>query len=304
MRLINDKEEKSELSEHGFVAIASQSVFSALGLLTALFAPLPMIAAHLRFQEPWPKITSVLGALLAISVLPMAPSVVILLFVFGLFVADEMAKGVAFWRLIWGAIAVAIVTAFLIIVASAFLTQQPVNLFWGSLVDRLAEQIQSMPSLLMMSPPGTKKEIIRDLIFHEGPFMYLSAMLLSLWFSLGLAAHLNWIPEAHSFSGASLRKIRLPYWASLGFGLSLFGDNLGLSGWGHLFGGAYSLCGTFMYIQGTIWLSEMMARAELRPLVRAVIYSVSFFPGYYLLMVMGALAPWFLRRKDRLEEAL
>jgi hypothetical protein len=304
MRLINDREEKREFSEHGFLAIASQSIFSALGLLTALFAPLPVIAAHLRFPEPWPKVTSVLGALLAISVLPMAPAVVILLFVFSLFVADEMAKGVAFWRLLWGSIAVATVSAFVVMVASAALNQLPVDRYWGSLVDRFVEQIQSMPTFMRMAPPGTKKEILREIIFHEGPFMYLSAMVLSLWFSLGLAAHLNWTPSDHAYSGANLRKIRFPYWASLLFALSFVGDSIDLPVWGHVCGGCFSLAGTFMYLQGTIWLSERMARAEFRPFVRAILYSVSFFPGFYLLIVMGALAPWFLRRKDRLEEAL
>jgi hypothetical protein len=145
---------------------------------------------------------------------------------------------------------------------------------------------------------------MRAIFLYEGPFLYLSGVILSLWLSVGIAAHLGWMAPGHRYSGEGLRQVRLPAWVSVGF-LALFvAAFFGPTRTEHLFGGIFRLAGSIMFVHGSICLSELLSRRVLRPRVRTLIYSLAIILGFYALMGLGVMSPWILRRKQRLEEVI
>jgi CheY-like chemotaxis protein len=68
MRVVNDKDEKVG-NEVNFINMLSNAAFCAFGVATAIFSPLSMISAHLKQVEPWSKISCLIGAMFAITLL-------------------------------------------------------------------------------------------------------------------------------------------------------------------------------------------------------------------------------------------
>ncbi len=132
----------------------------------------------------------------------------------------------------------------------------------------------------------------------------LSGAILSFWLSVGVAAHLGWFAPGHAVSAASLRALRLPGWVSLGF-VALFVVTMraGAGGAGY-WGGGFRLVGALVFIQGCVLLSSLMDARQVAPRIRTLVYLVSILLGFYALVGMGVVGPWFFRKQLRVRAAL
>ena len=143
---------------------------------------------------------------------------------------------------------------------------------------------------------------MRAILFYEGPFLYLSAALLSVWLSVGVVAHMGWLPSDHPLSSEGLRRLRLPRWASFVFLVLFVAAFSSPIKFQYLFSGFFRLAGALMFIQGCVFLSEMLSRKLIQPRARTFIYSAAILIGFYALMGVGAVSPWILRNRKKVEE--
>ena len=300
MRVVNDnkQEEKTAGNELGFVAVASYSFLTALGIATVILGPLPMILSHIRLSDPWPKVSALLGAVLALALLDVPLPFVILVFVFGLFVSDTFGRVSSFWKLLALAFLVSVGLGVGILLTGAHTDKVSLLAYWGQGVDSLVKDIQSAVTV----DKSFKWEMMRALLFYEGPFLYLSAAILSVWLSVGAVAHMGWLTADHPFSSESLRRLRLPRWVSIAF-LALFVAVFSSpTKFQYLFSGVFRLAGALMFIQGCIFLSEVLSRKMVQPRSRTFIYSAAILIGFYALMGVGVVSPWILKNREKLEE--
>jgi hypothetical protein len=299
VRVINDRDEKSAQSELGFFAIAAHALFTSLGIATVVLAPLPMIAAHERLPEPWPKVTALFGALLALAYIQVPVHAVVTGFIFGLFVSDSVKRLVPLWPLLsWCMLVAAVLGLSSVAFASYSSGLKPLDFWTGYWSEALIQLKKSVPpeSIQTIDWPA-----LQTFFVHESPFVYVSWSMLSAWLSVGIAAHLGWLPPEHKLSGASLRALRLPRWLSIVFvvifGAALISDS-SLGNLDFLFLGLFFILGTLMFIQGCISLSDILSRRVVSPAVKTFLYSIAIIPGFPALMGVGVMSPWFFRRKE------
>lgn len=293
MIISNDKPEQEQPPELGFFAMFSHALLSALGISSILLGPLPMILSALKLEQPWPRITSLLGAVLALVVLRAPVGPVLATFVFGLVVAESASAGENFWKLLTKAVLLAAgMGALGLFLAARFEGASPLP-FWGQLVDSVIAQLKTAVS----GDASFQWDAVRALLFYEGPFLLLSGAVLSLWFSVGAAAHLGWFGEGHELSADRLRELRLPPWFSVAF-VALFVLLVsGVAGRFGYLGGVFRLLGSIVFIQGCVALSNLMAVRQIAPRVRTLIYTVSILVGFYAVVGMGVMGPWLYRKR-------
>lgn len=301
MRVVNDKQEKTEPSELGFFSIAAYAILSAFGIASVILGPLPMILAHVRLADPWPKVTALLGAVIAVTFLEVPLPLVMMTFVLGLFIADGVWKETGLWALVRNASLAAAVLALLLLTVLAQVEKTTPAAYWSSLVGSVIGQLQTA-----LKPDGDFKwDVMKAKLLYQGPFLYLSAVILSLWFSVGIAAHLGWFESGHRFSADSLRELRLPAWITLpGFALYL-ATFAGGAAAHPVLGGLAQIFGALLLIQGLVCLSVGLARFAVPSRARTLIYVVSIVVGFYILIGAGALGPVLLSssfRTKKLEE--
>ena len=304
MRVLNDRDEKAESQELGFFSIASHSFMCALGIFTAFFSPLPMIAAHFKLSDPWPKVVALAGAVLALGFLQLPLMMVMVLFIFGLFVSDAVWREMGFGKLLLASAVVALAAGVGTFVVSAEVNQVGLLSHWTDLIDKGVASLESAQKTLQMNSAIDWKMLKNELLF-EGPFLYLAAMLFSLWVSIGVAAHLGWIPEGHTYSAARLRQIRFPGWISVLFGVA-FVANVFIADARvhHVSSGVVHIVGVLMFMQGCMSLSELMFRKTARSRVRTFVYSLAVLIGFYAVVGIGVISPWALRKKRIMEEVI
>jgi len=305
MRVLNDRDEKSSETapELGFLAVAAHSIYTALGILTMVLGPLPMLVAQFRLTEPWPKVAALLGAVIALTVLQVPMIVVLVMFVLGLFAADAAAREMPIGKLLVASVALSIALGLVAFFVSAQLSRVGLSEYWTQVTQRVADHVETVQKAVPSSQ-AADPVVMREAILQGLPWFLVSAMLLSLWLSIGTAAHIGVFPETHAYSGPNLRKFRFPTWLSLGFLALLVADISGLTAGQHWVGGVFILLGSLMFIQGTLLLSEILARRLVRPRARTLVYSVAVVAGFYAVMGMGVITPWFMRKKNRLEEVI
>lgn len=293
MRVVNDKNESAETSEVGFSALLTHILLTGLGVATVLLGPLPMILSHLKLNEPWPKVAAVGGALIALLVLEVPMPAVLVAFVFGLFIADNIVKEIPFWKLLSQAVLISALLGAGALFFSASIERSEVLVYWGTFVDGIITQVKES----VQSEQSVEWSVIRGLLFYEGPFLYLSFAVISFWLSVGLAAHLGWFKEKHAFSAGSLRNLKLPVWVSfifVGLFISTFLETRGAH---FLLGGSFRLVGSLMFIQGCICLSRFLELRGIRSgLVRTLTYLFAILFGFYAVIGMGVVSPWFFKR--------
>src|SRR5690606_8431008 len=68
-----------------WLAITAQSCLVALGMVSVLLAPLPVLYAHLKFPDPYSKICALVGAAFAVAFSGLSAGPAVILFVFSLF---------------------------------------------------------------------------------------------------------------------------------------------------------------------------------------------------------------------------
>lgn len=300
MRVVNDREEKTETSELGILQVFSYALFCAAGISTVVFAPVPMILAHLRLPDNQAKMSALFGAVIALTFLEIPLNIVVLAFVFGLFIGDSAAREKGFWPTVAAVLGLATVTGFGMLLAQSVGEKASLLPYWRELVHAAVDQLQKS----VQSPDALKWDQLEALLLYEGPFLYLAAALLSFWLSIGLVAHFGWFPEKHPLSGARLRATRMPRWTVFAFFALTLATAAGPEWSQRLASGFVRLVGTLLFIQGCQCLSQILAYRQVRPRVRTTVYSLSVVFGFYMLVAVGMIGPWITRKQQRATDAI
>jgi hypothetical protein len=297
MRLVNDKQETNEVKTVDIFALISQMFLVSVGIATWVFSPMVMVLSHCRFTNPWSKVAGLGGAVLALLFLEVPLSQVVIGFVLGLFVADSLSRQVKPFQLLSQSLAVALVTALGCLFWASLTENIKVGEFWAKWVVELIEKLKTTHAL-----EGTINwSLVKDLVLYEGPFLYLSAVLLSIWIAVGSAAHFGWIKEeSNRYSASSLKGITIPRWLNLAFAVSFALTLFVTSDYQYLVGGLFRVLSGFMFVQGSVCLSILLAQRGVRHSVRTLIYCVAVLLGFYALVGMGVMSPWILRKRGRI----
>ncbi len=294
MRVVNDKQDPVEVKSVDIFALISQMFLVSVGIATWVFAPMTMVLSHCRFTNPWSKVSGLGGAILALLFLEVSLAQVVIGFVLSLFVADSLQKEVKPFQLLSQSLAVALVAAAGCLIWGSITENIRVQDFWGRWVAELIEKLKATHAL----DGAMNIAVIKDLILYEGPFLYLLASLLSIWIAVGAAAHFGWVKEEKSpYSAVSLKAFRVPRWLSLCFIISFALTLVVTSRYQYLVGGVFRVLSGFIFIQGSICLSILLAQRGVRHSVRTFIYCVAVLLGFYALVGMGIMSPWILRKR-------
>jgi hypothetical protein len=264
MRVVNDNTERGQHPEPvNFLSLPLYALLCAVGFSSVILSPFVIILAHRRLPDYWPKVVSILGAVIALVVLEVPLTAVLLSFVLGIFVADSVQRQVPVWQLLIRSLLLAAALAFIgLFVLSQLGERQGVVALWISWIDKVIEQAQKG----VVVTPGWNWEQARAILIYQGPFYFLSGCLLSIWLSIGLGAHLNWQKEEDLYSAKTLRTLRLSGKFSLGV-LALWLASLVLGNQAHfVLAGVLHLGLMALFIQGTVVLSVFFEKKNWSPL--------------------------------------
>lgn len=296
MRVMNDKEERKEPIEIDLLAVISQGFLCSLGMATFMLSPLPIIHSHLKLVNPWPKVATLLGAILAISVLELPVMPVVLSFVVGIFLADNYSNEVPFWKNFSGSVMVGLLIGFGALFLNASMEKLSVLQYWSQLVGNFITVAQDSVKL---TDSTFQWEELKTILIYQGPYFFTSSIILMFWFNVGMAAHLGWVTDTHAYSARSLRTIKLPQSFSVLF-LGLFVLNSAQLGpVHHLVAGIFRVLGTLLFVQGTITLSNAMTIKGVKRGTRAVVYVFACTVAFYAVVGLGVLSPWFFKKNGK-----
>ena len=299
MLISNDRKSEPREPIHpelNFFGILSHAMLCSVGIATVFFSPLPMMLSHIRLPEPWPKITALLGAVVALLLLETSVIPVVGAFAFGLFVADQVKLKQDFWLLLGKASIFALGIGSLIIFSMSQMESLSVSAFWQAHVTKMISQFKES-----VGPEGAQIQwdTLEAMLLFEGPFLFLAGSMLSLWVSVGIAAHFEWFDKKHPLRSSQLRKVRLPNWFSLLFVGGFIAVALSSGEEPSLFSGIIRILGVLMFIQGCVCISEVMKGRKLGSRVRTLVYSLSILLGFYAVVGMGVLSPVFYQRQKK-----
>jgi len=298
MRLVNDQNEKQEKVEPvSLFSLPFYALLCGLGFSSVLMSSFAVILVHRRLPDYWPKVVSIAGALIALLVLEVPLPIVLLSFVLAVFVADSVQRQIPVWTLLVRTLLLVSVLGFIGLgVLAQSLDLASLISAWTQFVDRVVDQAQQSGLLV----PGWDLATLRNLLFYQGPFYFLSGCLLSVWFSIGLAAHLKWQSEKDVYSSQKLRELRLPWvmsvlvlvlWAANAFNQTP--SQYWLAGLLHVFF-------VFFSIRGMTVLSQFMAQRGWKSGLRAFVYVGFLFIGFYALVGLGLMSPFVFIKKNSL----
>ncbi|MEZ4750760.1 MAG: DUF2232 domain-containing protein [Bdellovibrionota bacterium] len=302
MRVLNDNQtpKEREKTPLDFMTVLIHTVYAALSFgcagsaFTVFLVPLPMIANHLRLDEPWPKITAIFGAVVALLFFGMPPEVVSLIFVLGLVVGEGVKTRQTFWKLALRALAICVFVLFAATAWNAQLRGLNVPQYWNSLVERLLSGYAEMEVLKDMVNP----KLLHDTLLYEGPFLLLAGILLCIWISVGFAAHLGWFPEKHPLHATQLRKLRLPVWVPVVFAVLFAARFVPEAPLKFYLEGMFMAWSSVILVQGCVYLSALLVRKRLGRGLKLFIYAFSLTFGSYALVALGVFGNWFLNKTN------
>jgi len=300
MRLVNDRQTSEDRPDVGALGVVFFALMGSLGIATILLGPLPMIVAHARLEDPWRRIACLLGAVGALLILDVPLAVVAPSFVLGLLVSDYVARNVGFWRVCRVAVSTATVVSVALLSMSARIRGVSLWAAWKALAAGVVSYLQ----LGLGLPDGPEIELLTRVLVHEGPFLCVGLVLLSVWLSIGVTAHWRLIGDRGPFTAKSLRALRVQPWVAVAF-VACFASGLFLSPSGHwvwLARGFSRVLGVLLFIQGCVTLSIAMDRRGVRHGARAVIYILAVGAGFYALVaagVLGSFLPWQNREDEK-----
>jgi len=296
MRLVNDREEKAPPApaELNVGALLAHSIFAAVGIASVFLTPLPMLVAGLRLVDPWPKVAAIIGAVIAILLFEVSPALVTAAFVFGLFVTDGVSRKIPFWQMVGKAALLALGLGGAALVLLAAWNRAGIWQTWSTQVHLSVVQIQT----LLQGETGAPLAELEAMLLFEGPFLLISAALISLWVSVGLVAHVGLLEDNSAYNGTALRALRVPTWLSGVFFALFFVMLLPVSALQQFAAGIYRLAATIFFIQGTVCLVHMLDAKKVSHRARTFVYVFAILIGFYVLVGLGALSPWILRKKE------
>ncbi len=286
MRVLNDNQSKTETPQISFSEVIFWSLLCAIGFSSLFFAPLPVIIAHQRLTDPYSKLAALLGAVVGLLYFELPVWTVASEFVFSLLAADLILRKKGLWAVLLTPVAV--VTTVGILGLSLLASQKGVAVpaFWNELIVGWTGQMKAA-----VPTQTVQWDLITSVLAEQGHFLFVGFVLLSLWISVGVAAHFDALPGDHHLSGAELRKQVPSKWLSLGF-LLFFG--LGFFNWklGPLFLGFFRILSAVMFVFGTCALSRFLSRRKLVGPLRSSLFVVSVLLGFYVVVGLGFVSPW------------
>lgn len=295
MRVVNDREQRTETSEVGFLSILTHALMVSFGVATLAFAPIPMILSHEKLLEPWCKVAVVAGSLLALLVLEVPLAMVVFSFVFGLFIADSVSrKPKEIWHFLGSASLVALGVFALVLVTESSFERMNVVQYWNQAIDGFIQQM----TLVMQVGTPVEWDLVRGLLLYEGPFLVVSGAIFSAWVSVGICAHAGWLTEKNAFSANALRNLTPSLVLSIGFLVALLAARFSNESLRHLFSGIARVFAALLFVQGTVVLSRWMAARGIRMPLRSLFYCFSVVLGFYALIGIGFVSPLLLKKKS------
>lgn len=252
-----------------------------------------MLVAGLRLADPWPKVAAIFGAVIAILLFEISPALVTATFVFGLYVSDGVTRKVPFWQMVAKAALLALALGGAALVLLSAWNRAGIWETWSNQVHLSVAQIQTL-----MQGDGAPFAELETMLLFEGPFLLVSAALISLWLSIGLVSHVGLLEENSAYDGTALRALRLPTWVSFSFLGLFFLMLLPVSSFQQLASGVYRLVATVFFIQGTVCLAHLLDAKKVSHRARTFVYVFAVMIGFYVLVGLGALSPWILRKKE------
>jgi len=299
MRVLNDNSEQGTQTPEpvNLLSLPFYALLCALGFSSVVMSPLAVILAHRRLPDFWPKVVSILGAVIALLFLNVPVTAVLLSFVLGVFVADKIKRPVPVWNLLGSSVLLSAVLGIL----GVFLVDQMgermgVLQLWNTWVSKGVQQAQEGG---LISQPVDWGQI-KQALYYQGPFYFLSGCLLSVWLSIGLGAHLRWQADEDPYSAKNLRQLRIHWswslvailvWAST-FVVTSVSSKL-------LLAGVLNLVMMVLFVQGTVLVALFLDQKKWNHMVRTLVYLLFIVVGFYALVGLGFMSPLILIKKKR-----
>lgn len=302
MRLVNDNIKPKETAEVNLFEVFTHVLFCAFGLSTLFFSPLPMLNAQIKLEEPWPKVSILFGSVVALLFLDVPLFPVLVSFVAGMFLVSSLSlkanQHTNIWRILIQYLLVVFLVSSIYLLGASYLKSLSVLEYWTETIEWLITHLQAQ-----FSESASFREFdwgsVRNLLFKEGFFLFLTFSLISAWVSMGMAAHFEWWKNKDAFSGDGLRKIKPSLLLSGLFFLLLFFKLFFSPNWNAYLNGFYRLIMAFLFIQGTVAFSIILKEKKAKPAFRTVLYSLLTLMGFYAVVGMGAISPLIRKRKNK-----
>ncbi len=290
MNIINDNKKEAVVTALDPFAIFTLVLLAGAAFSSFFLAPLPLLSAQWRLPNPWPKAVAVLGSVVAVVVLETPVPWAIVAFVLGVVFADQAHTQKSLWRALNTSVAAAFLAAIGLLVLHSQMNQMGPLIYWQSFVHTLVESVQvSVQSGFQMDWP-----VLESLLVHQGGFFLVGLCLISCWVSLGTASHFGWLKPGKRLSGSVLRKqMRLsPAIAVFASGLYIVAFSFPVP---FYILGLTRIVGCVLFIHGTVCLSDILSRRKMPKGPRTWIYVLSVLFGFYALLALGVVSPWYFR---------
>lgn len=302
MRIVNDREAKPEPQEAGFLEVFSYSLLCAVGISSGFFAPLAMLVCHLKLPENFARISSVIGAGIALVLLGAYAPGVMIAFVVSLYVADRAARDESLWRLLFGGAAIGMIAAISIVYVGALREQSGLLVFWKAQVSRFvgAEEFARAAEWAF---GAEATGMAREFLTVQGPSVFVSAVLVSVWLAVGIGAHLNWFSPSSALSADGLRKIKSSRVLVIAYALSILAILVLPPAYRWFAECSMRILSSLVLIQGTIAMARLLAARGATPGVRTFVYALGLTFGYYGVIGLGIIGPWVAPKTRRVRQA-
>jgi nitrate reductase NapE component len=299
MNVLNDRKPKETTPEVDLFQVLTLVLFSGAASATFLFAPLPVLIAQWRMPEPWPKVIALLGAIVSIFALEAPVPWAVSAFVLGIVFADSAKKHSNLWRCLAVSVGSALAVSLAVFILHSSRAGSPPLVFWKDLVHGVVGQVQNSFRSGVEMDWGQ----LESLLYYQSPFLLAALFLMSCWVSLGAAVHFQLLGERAGHLGRSLRKkVR----SSVGISVVV--------GTGYLLAmvlplpfyveGVARLLGCLLAIYGSVCLSDVLHRRKVAKGGRTWIYVLSIVFGFYALVALGVVSPWYFRAAKAKDAAL
>ncbi len=296
MDVLNDRPSSKEAAgpkwdPFQFVTFA---FFSAVGMATFFLAPLPSLLAQTKLPDPFPKVAALLGAVIAVIGLEAPAPWVTIAFAVSLVFSDSVVK-----KSLWLALSFASAAALTVGGLNLWIGARGTNPFqhWANLAATVIAELQKA---VEGTPTGMNWAEFQSILTFEAPFLLVGICILACWVSLGLAVHFKWV-NAEPLTAEGLRtRIRLPRTfvvvAALLFAVSA------LLPVPFYVSGTARVLGCVLFIQGCVCLSDVLQRRAVAAPTRTVLFSFLVVFGFYALVAIGVISPWYFRAKELMEK--
>ncbi len=263
--------------------------FIGFSFISFFFVPAAMIYGHFRINNLLlARASALLGAIFAIF-LGIPKELVIFSFVLGLLVSDYVLKpNGTFFRLLIKSLFTLKILALIFLLLLAYSEKIGIYEYWIKTAENAAAYLTTSQ---LFSNTTNSSELSKFIVF-EGPFLYLSAVSLSVWFSVGLCSHFSLFKENHWLNAESLRKISISPYIGISYLVFWILRLLNIINGIGIIPGIFDLIGVFLFIQGNIYLSKILLDKKIMQPSRTLIYSISLSFGFYVILVLGIVFPW------------